>query len=159
MNRIFAMAALCALALVPASAGDIVDTAVSAGSFQTLVTAAKAANLVDALKSPGPLTVFAPTDEAFAKLGDATIQKLLANPDKLAEVLKYHVVSGKVMAADVVTMNGKSVKTLNGASARIKVQGGEVSVDNAKVVKTDITTDNGVIHVIDTVILPKGFKL
>jgi uncharacterized surface protein with fasciclin (FAS1) repeats len=134
---------------------DIVDTAVSAGSFKTLVTAVKAAGLVDTLKGEGPFTVFAPTDEAFAKLPEATLQDLLKpeNKEKLAAILTYHVVAGKVMAADVVGMT--SAKTVNGQSLTIKVDGDTVMVDNAKVVKTDIECKNGVIHVIDTVVLPK----
>jgi uncharacterized surface protein with fasciclin (FAS1) repeats len=134
---------------------DIVDTAVSAGSFGTLVTAVKAAGLVDTLKGEGPFTVFAPTDEAFAKLPEATLQDLLKpeNKEKLAAILTYHVVAGKVMAADVVGMT--SAKTVNGQSLTIKVDGDTVMVDNAKVVKTDIECKNGVIHVIDTVVLPK----
>jgi uncharacterized surface protein with fasciclin (FAS1) repeats len=133
---------------------DIVDTAVAAGGFQTLVKAAQAAGLVDALKGEGPLTVFAPTDEAFAKLPAGMLETLLKpeNKDKLAAILTYHVVSGKVMAADVVKKS--SAKTLNGQAVKIKANGGAVHVDNAKVVKTDIETSNGVIHVIDAVILP-----
>jgi len=130
---------------------DIVDTAVGAGSFNTLVAAVKAAGLVDTLKSPGPFTVFAPTDEAFAKLPKGTVESLLANPEKLGEILKYHVVPGRVMAADVVKLT--SAKTVLGQSVAIdKTQG--VKINNAKVVKTDIDTSNGVIHVIDTVMLP-----
>lgn len=130
---------------------DIVDTAVAAGSFKTLVTAVKAAGLVETLKSAGPFTVFAPTDEAFAKLPAGTLEKLLANPAELKKVLTYHVVSGKVMAADVKA--GK-VKTVEGSSAMLATKGG-VTIDKANVVKTDIACANGVIHVIDAVILPK----
>lgn len=130
---------------------DIVDTAVAAGSFKTLVTAVKAAGLVETLKSAGPFTVFAPTDEAFAKLPAGTLDKLLANPADLKQVLLYHVVPGKVMAADVKA--GK-VKTAQGAQAMLSTSGG-VKIDQANVVKTDIVTSNGVIHVIDAVILPK----
>jgi uncharacterized surface protein with fasciclin (FAS1) repeats len=126
---------------------------VSAGSFNTLVTAVKAAGLVDTLKGPGPFTVFAPTDEAFAKLPAGTVESLLENPEKLKQILLYHVVAGKVMAADVVKI--KEAKTVQGSSAKVKVSGSNVMIDNANVVKTDIETDNGVIHVIDTVILPK----
>lgn len=146
-----------ALALFVASFGlqaadkDIVDTAVAAGSFKTLVTAVKAAGLVETLKSAGPFTVFAPTDEAFAKLPAGTLEKLLANPAELKKVLTYHVVSGKVMAADVKA--GK-VKTVEGSSAMLATKGG-VTIDKANVVKTDIACSNGVIHVIDAVILPK----
>ena len=134
---------------------DIVDTAVGAGSFTTLVAAVKAADLVDTLKGEGPFTVFAPTDEAFAKLPEGTLQDLLKpeNKEKLQSILTYHVVAGKVMAADVVGMN--SAKTVNGQSLTIKVEGDTVMVNNAKVVKTDIGCTNGVIHVIDTVLLPK----
>ncbi|MBX9603026.1 MAG: fasciclin domain-containing protein [Bryobacteraceae bacterium] len=130
---------------------DIVDTAVAAGSFKTLVTAVKAAGLVETLKSAGPFTVFAPTDEAFAKLPAGTLEKLLANPADLKQVLLYHVVPGKVMAADVKA--GK-VKTAQGAQAMLSTSGG-VKIDQANIVKTDIVTSNGVIHVIDAVILPK----
>ena len=134
---------------------DIVDTAVSAGSFGTLVAAVKAAGLVDTLKGEGPFTVFAPTDDAFAKLPEGTLQDLLKpeNKEKLKAILTYHVVAGKVMAADVVGMT--SAKTVNGQSLAIKVEGKTVMVDDAKVVKTDIECSNGVIHVIDTVVLPK----
>lgn len=137
-----------------APAQDIVDTAVAAGSFKTLVAAVQAAGLVDTLKGAGPFTVFAPTDEAFAKLPAGTVENLLKpeNKAKLAGILTYHVVSGKVMAADVVKL--KTAKTVNGQSVKIKA-GKSVMVDNATVVKTDIETSNGVIHVIDTVILPK----
>jgi uncharacterized surface protein with fasciclin (FAS1) repeats len=136
-----------------ASAADIVDTAISAGNFNTLVAAVKAAGLVDTLKGPGPFTVFAPTDEAFAKLPPGTVDALLKDPEKLKGILLFHVVSGKVMAADVVKL--KTAKTLQGGSLRIKVAGSKVMVDNADVVKTDIVCDNGVIHVIDAVLLPK----
>ncbi len=134
---------------------DIVDTAVAAGSFNTLAAALKAAGLVDTLKGPGPFTVFAPTDEAFAKLPAGTLESLLKpeNKAKLAGILTYHVVAGKVMAADVVKLT--SAKTVNGQSVKIAVNGGKVKVDGANVVKTDIVTSNGVIHVIDTVLLPK----
>jgi len=137
---------------------DIVDTAVGAGSFKTLVAAVKAAGLVETLKSEGPFTVFAPTDEAFAKLPAGTLEDLLKpeNKEKLKAILTYHVVSGKVMAADVAGMNGKTAKTVQGGELKIKVEGADVSIDNAKVVKTDIECTNGVIHVIDTVVLPPG---
>jgi uncharacterized surface protein with fasciclin (FAS1) repeats len=135
---------------------DIVDTAVGAGSFKTLVAAVKAAGLVDTLKGDGPFTVMAPTDEAFAKLPEGTVESLLKpeNKDKLIAVLTYHVIPGKAMAADVVKLDGKSVKTVQGSSATIKLDGGSVLIDKAKVVKTDIVCKNGVIHVIDAVILP-----
>ena len=134
---------------------DIVDTAVGAGSFNTLVAAVKAADLVDTLKGTGPFTVFAPTDAAFAKLPAGTLDDLLKpeNKAKLQAILTYHVVPGKVMAADVVKL--KSAKTVQGQELTIKVTGTTVTVDNAKVVKTDIACSNGVIHVIDTVVLPK----
>ena len=134
---------------------DIVDTAVGAGSFNTLVAAVKAAELVDTLKGAGPFTVFAPTDAAFAKLPAGTLDSLLKpeNKAKLQAILTYHVVSGKVMAADVVKL--KTAKTVQGQDLTIKVEGDTVMVDNAKVTKTDIGCSNGVIHVIDTVVLPK----
>jgi transforming growth factor-beta-induced protein len=134
---------------------DIVDTAVGAGSFNTLVAAVKAAGLVETLKGKGPFTVFAPTDEAFAKLPPGTLDDLLKpeNKSKLAAILTYHVVAKKVMAKDVVKM--KSAKTVNGQSLTISMKDKDVMVDNAKVVKTDIVCSNGVIHVIDAVVLPK----
>jgi uncharacterized surface protein with fasciclin (FAS1) repeats len=156
MKKILSVIALAIFAITAAPAADIVDTAVSAGSFKTLVKAVQAAGLVDTLKGPGPFTVFAPTDEAFAKLPAGTLESLIANPEQLKKVLTYHVVAGKVMASDVVKL--KEAKTVQGSAARIKVSGGEVMIDNAKVVKTDIVCDNGVIHVIDTVILPKEKK-
>lgn len=132
---------------------DIVDTAVGAGSFNTLVTAVKAAGLVDTLKGEGPFTVFAPTDEAFAKLPEGTVEALLKDKEKLTAILTYHVVPGKVMAKDVAGLS--SAKTANGQVLSIKSENGEVMVDNAKVVKVDIPCSNGVIHVIDTVVIPK----
>jgi uncharacterized surface protein with fasciclin (FAS1) repeats len=134
---------------------DIVDTAVGAGDFKTLATALKAAGLVDALKEKGPFTVFAPTDEAFEKLPKEALESLLKpeNKDKLVAILKYHVVSGNVKAADVVKL--KEAKTLQGEKVKIMVKGDDVHVDKAKVVKTDIEASNGVIHVIDTVLMPK----
>ena len=134
-----------------AFAQDIVDVAVKAGSFKTLVVALQAAGLVDTLKGTGPFTVFAPTDEAFAKVPKATLDALLADKAALTKVLTYHVVSGKVMAADV---KAGMVPTVNGQSITVKTAGG-VMVDGAKVVATDIAASNGVIHVIDSVILPK----
>jgi uncharacterized surface protein with fasciclin (FAS1) repeats len=131
---------------------DIVDTAVSAGSFNTLVTAVQTAGLVDTLKGDGPFTVFAPTDAAFAKLPEGTLEALLKDKDKLTAILTYHVVPGKVMAADVVSM--KMAKTVNGESLSIRADNGDVMIDNAKVIKTDIQARNGVIHVIDTVVIP-----
>jgi len=142
-----------------AESKDIVDTAVAA-KFNTLVAAVKAADLVDTLKGDGPFTVFAPTDEAFAKLPKGTVEELLKpeNKDKLKAILTYHVVSGKVMAAAVVTLDGKNVKTVQGSPVAIKVDGGTVMVGKATVTKTDIQTRNGVIHVIDTVLLPPDDK-
>jgi uncharacterized surface protein with fasciclin (FAS1) repeats len=133
---------------------DIVDTAVAAGSFTTLAAALQAADLVDTLKGDGPFTVFAPTDEAFARLPAGTVESLLKpeNKAQLVAVLTYHVVPGKVKAADVVKLT--SAKTVNGQSVTIKVTDGAVSVDGAKVTATDIAASNGVIHVIDSVILP-----
>lgn len=137
-----------------AEAKDIVDTAVGAGSFKTLVAAVTAAGLVDTLKGKGPFTVFAPTDEAFAKLPKGTVESLLKpeSKAKLVEILTYHVVPGKVLAADVVKLT--EAATVQGSKVKVKVDGGTVMIDGAKVVKTDILTSNGVIHVIDAVILP-----
>lgn len=163
-SRAFAVLASCALFL---SAGlvqadghgakkakaDIVDTAVAAGSFETLVTAVKAAGLVDALKGEGPLTVFAPTDEAFAKLPAGTVESLLKpeNVDQLKAVLLYHVVPGAIMAADVT--DGAKPETLQGATVTAAVGDG-VTINGARVVSADVAASNGVIHVIDTVLLP-----
>jgi uncharacterized surface protein with fasciclin (FAS1) repeats len=133
---------------------DIVDTAVGAGSFKTLAAALGAADLVSTLKGPGPFTVFAPTDEAFAKLPAGTVDALLKDIPKLTSILTYHVVPGAVMASTVVTLNNKFVKTVNGAEVKVTVDGSTVKVDGATVVTTDIKCDNGVIHVIDSVILP-----
>ncbi len=137
-----------------ASAADIVDTAV-AGKFNTLVAAVKAAGLVDTLKGPGPFTVFAPTDEAFSKLPAGTLETLLKpeNKAKLQSILLYHVVPGRVLAQDVVNLD--SAKTAEGQNVTIKIMNGGVMVNNAHVIKTDIAASNGVIHVIDTVLLPK----
>jgi len=134
---------------------DIVDTAVDAGDFATLVAAVKAAGLVETLKGEGPFTVFAPTDAAFAKLPAGTVETLLKpeNKDKLVAVLTYHVVPGKVMAADVVKLT--EAQTVQGKAAKVKVDNGTVMIDGAKVLKTDIACGNGVIHVIDAVILPE----
>jgi len=134
---------------------DIVDTAVAAGNFKTLAAALEAAGLVNTLKGPGPFTVFAPTDEAFAKLPAGTVQDLLKpeNKQKLSSILTYHVVAGKVMAKEVVKLH--EAKTVNGQDVKIMVEGGKVMADNANVVKTDIQCTNGVIHVIDTVLLPQ----
>jgi uncharacterized surface protein with fasciclin (FAS1) repeats len=136
-----------------ASKADIVDTAVAAGSFKTLAAALTAARLVETLKGDGPFTVFAPTDKAFAALPAGTVEDLLKpeNKEKLVAILTYHVVPGKVMAADVKT--GK-VKTVNGAELSVKAEGGKVTVNEATVTSADIVTSNGVIHVIDAVVLP-----
>lgn len=134
-----------------AASQDIVDTAVSAGSFNTLVTAVKKAGLVETLKGDGPFTVFAPTDEAFSKIPQDQLNALLADKEALTKVLTYHVVAGKVMAKDVVKLT--SAATVQGQSIRINTDSG-VMVDDARVVKTDIETSNGVIHVIDSVMLP-----
>ncbi|HYN84468.1 MAG TPA: fasciclin domain-containing protein [Pyrinomonadaceae bacterium] len=144
-------------AFAPSSTtANIVETAVGAGSFKTLVRALEAADLVEALKADGPFTVFAPSDEAFAKLPDGALEELLRpeNREKLRAVLLYHVVPGKVVAADVMRLNGREVKTLEGSKVKVKTKGG-VMVNNARVVQTDVMTSNGVIHVIDTVIMPK----
>lgn len=156
---LFAMALMVAPMASPASANngngekDIVDTAVAAGSFTTLAKALVAADLIDTLKGQGPFTVFAPTDEAFAKLPAGTLEALLNDKAKLQSILLYHVVPGKVMAKDVVGL--KSAKSAQGSSIRITTGKGLVMVDNAKVLKADIECSNGVIHVIDTVILPR----
>ena len=157
--------AACTLAVLALSAGvpvsaascggehDIVDTAVEAGSFNTLVAAVKAAGLVEALKGEGPFTVFAPSDEAFAKLPAGTVESLLEpqNIDKLKAILTYHVVSGKILSADV---KPGSVETLQGSKLSISSKKGALMVDQAKIVATDVTASNGVIHVIDSVIMP-----
>jgi len=154
--------ALSALALSPvqaadkcAASGDLVAVASGVGSFNTLVAAVKAAGLVETLQVKGPFTIFAPTDEAFAKLPAGTVENLLKpeNKAQLVAILTYHVVPGKVMAADVKTMQAK---TVNGKELAIVVADGKVTVDKANVVKTDVTASNGVIHVIDTVVLPKA---
>jgi len=154
------LAGVVAFGLIGATIGqaaekDIVDTAVGAGDFTTLVAAVKAAGLVETLKSEGPFTVFAPTDAAFAKLPAGTVESLLKpeNKDKLVAILTYHVVPGKVTAADVVKVT--EAKTVQGKSVKVKVDGGTVMIDGAKVVKADIPCTNGVIHVIDAVILPE----
>ncbi|RVT52525.1 fasciclin domain-containing protein [Rubrivivax albus] len=149
MKKFVIAAAVAAFGLA-AQAKDIVDTAVAAGSFKTLATALQAAGLIDTLKGPGPFTVFAPTDEAFAKIPKAQLDALLADKAKLTAVLTYHVVPGKVMAADV---KAGEVKTVQGSTLTVSTTGG-VKVDAANVVKTDIVASNGVIHVIDSVVLP-----
>jgi uncharacterized surface protein with fasciclin (FAS1) repeats len=137
---------------------DIVDTAVSAGSFTTLAKVLQAADLVDTLKGDGPFTVFAPTDDAFAKLPPATLNDLLKkeNKAKLRRILTYHVVPGRVSSSDVVRL--RTAKAVSGDMITIKANGGTVMVDGARVVKTDVQASNGVIHVIDAVILPDGFR-
>jgi uncharacterized surface protein with fasciclin (FAS1) repeats len=145
------IATVLAAGSLAAQAKDIVDTAVAAGQFKTLATALQAAGLVDTLKGKGPFTVFAPTDEAFAKVPKADLEALLKDKAKLTAVLTYHVVPGTVMAKDVKA--GK-VKTVQGSELTLGTTGG-VTVDNAKVVKADIVADNGVIHVIDAVVIPK----
>ncbi len=151
MKKTLIALALTAGTAFGAFAQDIVDVASKAGNFNTLVTAVKAADLVDTLKGPGPFTVFAPTDAAFAKVPKAKLDALLADKAALAKVLTYHVVPGKVMAADVKA--GK-VKTVQGQELTVATKGG-VMVDNAKVVATDVAASNGVIHAIDTVLMPK----
>jgi uncharacterized surface protein with fasciclin (FAS1) repeats len=151
----FMLTGALALMLTPMTfAADIVDTAIAA-KFNTLVAAAKAAGLVDTLKGPGPFTVFAPTDEAFAKLPHGTVEDLLKpeNKEKLAAILTYHVIPGKVTAAQVMKLN--SAKTVQGTTVAIKKGNGEVMVNNARVVKADVMADNGVVHVIDSVLLPQ----
>lgn len=165
----FAMVVLMAVTTVPIAYGDcgscsknaakkpkdIVDTAVAAGSFKTLAAALTAAELVETLKGEGPYTVFAPTDEAFGKLPEGTVAELLKpeNRAKLTAILTYHVVPGTVKAADVVKL--KAAKTAQGSKVRVRVEDGNVYLDNARVVKADIHCSNGVIHVIDTVLLPE----
>ena len=154
-----ALIAVSGILVAPLTAGhhetkDIVDTAVAADDFNTLVAAVTAAGLVDALKADGPVTVFAPTDAAFAKLPAGTVDNLLKpeNRDQLVAILTYHVVPGKLMASDVTSMTGG--KTLQGESVTFEVKDGKAFIDGAQIVQTDIAASNGVIHVIDTVILP-----
>ena len=158
MRILFSLAAGLAMATsaVAADKKDIVDTAAGADNFKTLVAAVKAAGLVDTLKGDGPFTVLAPTDEAFAKLPAGTVESLLKpeNKDKLVAILTYHVIPGKAMKADVAKLDGQSVKTVQGSPVKVAVGEGGVTINNAKVVATDIECTNGVIHVIDTVILP-----
>ncbi len=161
--RILFSAAMTSLLAIPAVASaaemtstkDIVSTAESAGQFTTLVTALKAAGLASTLQGPGPFTVFAPTDAAFAKLPAGTVESLLkpANKKKLANILTYHVISGNVKAADVATMT--TAKTVNGQSVAISVNGSTVKINDATVIKADVDASNGTIHVIDTVLMPK----
>ncbi len=156
MRRLMLM--LCLGLVIPAlsRAQDIVDAAAGNPDFSTLVAAVKAAGLVDTLKSPGPFTVFAPTNEAFAKLPAGTVENLLKpeNKDQLTKVLTYHVVPGRVPASEVVKLNGHNVTTVEGSPARVSVNGGSVKVGDANVIKTDIEVTNGIIHVIDSVLLP-----
>ncbi len=141
---------------VKAAPKDIVETAVAAGSFKTLATALTEAGLIETLKGPGPFTVFAPTDDAFAKVPKKDLEALLKDKKKLTAVLTYHVVPGKVTAAEVVKLkDGSKVKTVEGREVTVGTNGGKVTVDAANVTATDIETSNGVIHVIDTVIMPK----
>ena len=151
LTQTFAAAAL-ALGVSLAHAADIVDTAVAAGQFNTLVKAVKAAGLSDTLKGDGPFTVFAPTDEAFAKLPAGTVESLLNDKEKLAQILTYHVVPGKVMSSEVST---GAVATVQGQPLNVVVESGQVKVNEAQVVKADVLASNGVIHVIDTVVLPQ----
>ena len=163
MLKLFAIGTIAAAAMtlgastraVAADTKDIVDTAVAAGSFKTLATALAAADLVSTLKGAGPFTVFAPTDEAFAKLPAGTVEALLKpeNKEKLRRILAYHVIAGRVMAADVLKLH--SAKAVSGDSLTIVANAKGVTVDQAHVVKTDIAATNGVIHVIDAVMLPK----
>ena len=157
MLRTAILAVALSMSLVPAARAepkaDIVDTAVAAGSFKTLAKALTEAGLVDTLKSKGPFTVFAPTDEAFAKLPKGTVEALLKDKKKLTAILTYHVVAGKVMAADAAKLS--TAKTVNSQSIKISAKDGVVMINDAKVTQADIETTNGVIHVIDKVLLPK----
>ena len=159
-KKLITGAAVAALVMSMGSVGraqgkDIVDTAVGAGQFKTLAAALQAAGLVETLKGQGPFTVFAPTDAAFAKLPAGTVESLLKpeNKAKLTAILTYHVVLGKVMAADVAKV--KDAKTVQGGSVKVNAMGGKVTIDGANVVTADIAASNGVIHVIDTVLMPK----
>jgi uncharacterized surface protein with fasciclin (FAS1) repeats len=162
MTRKLSTFAAAAMLVVPGAAEaqypqpskDIVAVATEAGSFTTLVAAVQAAGLVETLQGPGPFTVFAPTDEAFAKLPAGTVEALLADPEALRAVLTYHVVPGRVMAADVVRSNGGTPETVQGQTLRLRVVDGKVMVNDATVVGADVRASNGVIHVIDTVVLP-----
>jgi len=165
LNKTLAFATVAAVVVTVAASGttavraetrDVVDTAIAAGSFKTLAKALDAAGLVTTLKGAGPFTVFAPTDEAFAKLPEGTLETLLKpeNKEKLRRILTYHVVAGKVMASDVVKL--QSARAVSGDTITVKVEDGVVHVDNATVTSSDILASNGVIHVIDSVILPKG---
>ena len=136
------------------AAGNIVEVAVGAGQFETLVAAVKAAGLVETLSGPGPFTVFAPSDAAFAKLPAGTVEGLLADKEKLTSILTFHVVPGRVTAADIVRMGGATPKTVNGQTVNVTVRDGKVYVNDAQVVTADVGASNGVIHVIDAVLLP-----
>ena len=161
MKRTIYLAAIVSLIAAPVVASaqaptkNIVETAASAGNFTTLVAAVKAAGLAETLSGPGPFTVFAPSDAAFGKLPPGTIDALLKDKAALAAILTYHVVPGKVMAADVLKMKSGHPKTVNGQTVAVVVRDGKVFVDNAQVVTTDIVATNGVIHVIDAVLMPK----
>ena len=166
-KSLYAVAALAAALALPAAASaqshathhaskDIVQTAVGAGTFNTLVAAVKAAGLVETLQGKGPFTVFAPTDAAFAKLPAGTVEGLLANPQALAKILTFHVVPGKVMAADIVKAKRATPTTANGATLDVVVRDGRVLVNGANVVTADVVASNGVIHVIDTVLIPEA---
>jgi uncharacterized surface protein with fasciclin (FAS1) repeats len=143
-------------AIVAAQSKDLVQTAIDAGSFKTLVAAVQAAGLVETLQGPGPFTIFAPSDAAFAKLPAGTVDALLADKAKLASILTYHVVPGKVMAADVIKAKGAAPKTVNGQALDVAVRMGKVYVNGAQVTSADIVASNGVIHVIDAVLMPKA---
>lgn len=164
-TKLFAATALTALITVSACAPayssretqsmkNIVQVASENGNFNTLVTAVKAAGLVETLSGPGPFTVFAPTDAAFAKLPEGTVGALIADKEKLTAILTYHVVSGRVIASDITRMNGATPTTVNGQKLDIEVRGGKVFVNNAQVTTADVAASNGVIHVIDGVLLP-----
>jgi uncharacterized surface protein with fasciclin (FAS1) repeats len=154
MLAVAAVVAMATPVVSQAQDKDIVETAVAAGSFKTLAKLLCDAGLVETLKGPGPFTVFAPTDEAFAKVPAATLEALGKDKAKLKSVLLYHVVAGKVMAADALKLAGKGAKTVEGSEAKISVMGQQPMINNAHIVKTDIVAKNGVIHVIDAVILP-----
>lgn len=167
MKTIRSIAAVAALLTLPAMASaqpsvkekgnkTIVDVAVAAGNFTTLVKAVKAAGLVETLQGTGPFTVFAPTDAAFAKLPPGTIEALLADKEKLTAILTYHVVPGRVLAGDIIKANGAKPATVNGQKLDVVLKNGKVYVNGAQVVTADVTASNGVIHIIDTVLLPEA---
>ena len=169
-NSAWKVLAVAALAAAPAAASaqhpaghapaskNIVEVAVEAGTFQTLVAAVKAAGLAETLQGEGPFTVFAPSDAAFAKLPAGTVEALLADKEKLAAILTYHVVAGRVMAGDIIKGKGATAKTVNGQSVTATVRGGKVYVNGAQVIAADVAASNGVIHVIDTVLMPPAPK-